>query len=331
MAENLDYYNAALAGKAPPISPDHPHAGRYRMRAGKGGPYLPVIIHTPKGETELAALIGPRAQAKTRPAVEVWTYCGDKPVTEEAFRSAFETGVWPGDAPEIGDNSGNADLSLAEQIKEYATMAVEWLAKLKYELPDATAKDRAANMRQHLLDLRKRADIERETEKRPHLEAGRAVDAKFKPIIEEADAAANDLRDALTTYMREEEAKLRAEQDAARKAEAARVTAENKRIEDERAALMRDDPIAALTSDEPELLPPPPPSEPVRVQAGGQRGRRTGLRTVTKYVVTDFAAALAHCKDHPAIREAVEKVCCAQAKAGAVVPGVEAREEKVAA
>jgi hypothetical protein len=94
---------------------------------------------------------------------------------------------------------------------------------------------------------------------------------------------------------------------------------------------MRDDPIAALTSDEPELLPLPPPIEPVKIQAGGQRGRKTSLRTITKYIVTDYAAALAHCQDHPKVREAVEAVCCAQAKTGVAVPGVEKREERTAA
>jgi hypothetical protein len=69
----------------------------------------------------------------------------------------------------------------------------------------------------------------------------------------------------------------------------------------------------------------------VRVQAGGQRGRKAGLRTITKYVITDYAAALAHVKDHPDVIEAVTKVAAAQAKAGATVPGVETQTEQVAA
>jgi len=327
MSNDLTYWNEALVGKAPAIHPDTPHAGYYKMRQHKDGPFLPVCIYLKDGA--LVALIS--AAKNYRPAIDVWTYVADKPVTKEAAMYAFNNGdTWPGDAPEpprIGDNSG--DLTLAEQVREYASMALGWLRK--HGIKDTVGKDTVANMRQKLLDFSKQLDAQREVEKRPHDLAAKAVQAKYKPLIDEADGAAAELREALTVFMRAEEAALRAEAEAKRKAEAERVAAENKRIADERAKLMRDDPIAALTSDEPEPLPPPPPVADVKVTAGGQRGRRTGLRTVTKYVVTDYAAALAHCKDHPAIREAVEKVCCAQAKAGAAVPGVEVREEKVAA
>jgi len=326
MSNDLTYWNDALAGKMPPIHADQPHAGYYRMRQHKDGPFLPVCIYVKDGA--LVALIG--ATKTYRPATEVWTYCADKPVTKEAAMRAFSNGnAWEGDAPEvpgIGDNSG--DLSLAEQIREYATMALGWLRK--HGIKDGTGKDTVANMRAKLLDLKKRADADRVTEKQPHLDASRAVDAKFKPLIEEADAAANELRDALTVYMREEDAKLRAEAAAKRKAEEERIAAENARMAAERAKLMDTDPALALSSPEPEPMTLPP-VEPVRVQAGGQRGRKTGLREITKFRVTDYAAALAHCKDHPTIREAVEKVCFAQAKAGTSVPGVESYSEKVAA
>ncbi|RJO66932.1 MAG: hypothetical protein C4523_10580 [Myxococcales bacterium] len=318
------WWRAAIAGKPGPIHADKPECGFFKMRDGKDGPWQPVAIWIADGKMIC------RVGSKVRDAQAVWTYCAKNPIPKEAAKIAFDTGSFPGDAPEtpaIGDNSG--DLSLAEQIKEYAAMALSWLRKTGVK--DGTSKDVAANYRAKLLEFRKQADAEREIEKRPHLEASRAVDAKFKPLIEEADAAANELRDALTVYMREEERKEREAREKAWREEQERIAAERKRIEDERSKQMADDPIAALTSEEPELPMAPPPPEPVKVQAGGQRGRKTGLRTVTKYAVTDYEAALAHCKDHPTVREAVEKVCCAQAKAGAAVPGVSKTEEKVAA
>lgn len=327
MSDDLTYWNDALAGNAPPIFADRPCAGYFKMKLAKDDPWLPVVIFTPKDGGAMIALIG--AGKHRREASQIWTYAANKPVTREAAMHAFGNGnSWPGDAPEptIGDNSG--DLSLAEQVRDYAATALAWLRK--HGIKDETGKNTVANMRQKLLDLRKRADTERVAEKQPHLDASRDVDAKYKPIIDDANDAANELRDALTVYMRDEEKRLQSEAEAKRKAEQKRIDDENARIAAERAQLMESDPALALSSPEPERLAPPP-VEQVRVQAGGQRGRRTGLRTVTKFVLTDYAAALAHCKDHPAIREAVEKVCCAQAKAGAVVPGVEAREEKVAA
>ena len=76
---------------------------------------------------------------------------------------------------------------------------------------------------------------------------------------------------------------------------------------------------------------PPPPPEPVKVQAGGQRGKKMALRTYTVHEVTDYAAALAWAKDDPKVIEAVTAVCVAAARAGKAVPGVTTREEERAA
>ncbi len=316
------WWRSVIGGDAPPIHADKPECGYFKLRDGKDGPWRPVAIW--KGNDGKLVC---RVADKMREPSEVWTYVAKNPIAKDIAKHAFETGRFPDEVPAMGDNAP-PDESLFERIARVAADAVGWLHK--HGIKDARSKDMCANYRAQLLDLRKRADAERETEKRPHLEASRAVDAKFKPLIEEADAAANELRDALTVYMRQEEAELRAKQEAERKIEAERIAVENKRLADERAKLMRDDPIAAYTSPEPEQLSLAP-AEPVKVQAGGQRGRKTGLRTVTKYVVRDYAAALEHCKDHPRVREAVETVACAQAKTGASVPGVETVVEKVAA
>lgn len=300
------WWRAAIAGHPGPIHADHPECGYFKLRDGKDGPWKPVAIWYDAAGNMIC-----RVGNQVRDAQSVWTYAAKHPIAKEAAKVAFETGRFPDEVPSIGDNAP-PDETLFDTIARVAAQAVDWLKQ--HGIKDARSKDMCANYRAQLLDLRKRADAEREAEKRPHLEASRAVDAKFKPAIECADTAAGELRDALTVYMRAEEAKLRAQAEAAQKAEA-----------DARAKLMRDDPIAAMTSPEPE------PPAPVKVQAGGQRGRKTGLRTVTKYVMTDYAAALAHVQDHPKVREAVEAVACAQAKAGAAVPGVEKIEEKVAA
>lgn len=295
------WWRAAIGGNAGPIHADKPECGFFKMRVGKDGPWQPVAIWRGNDGQMVC-----RVADKMRDPREIWTYVAKNPVAKEVAKAAFDTGRFPDEVPLIGDNAP-PDETLFGAITRVACDAIEWLTK--HGIKDKTSGDMCANYRAQLLDLRKRADAEREAEKRPHIDAGRAVDAKFKPIIECADTAAGQLRDALTLYMRAEEAKL----DAARKVEA-----------DARAKLMRDDPVAALTSPEqPEL--------PIKVQAGGQRGRKTGLRTVTVYEMTDYPAALAHCQGHPDVVAAVRKVACAQAKAGAAVPGVEARQEKVAA
>jgi hypothetical protein len=319
--DEFQFWRDALAGKKVEISADAPQPGYYKTRTRKDGPYVPVAIWTANGE--LACRVGNEIWDPVR----VWTFCADKPVSKNDAKHAFEHGTWPGDAPEIGHNSG--DLSLAEQIAEYAAMALTWLKNSGVK--DQVSADKAANYRAKLNQLKKDADDARTTEKAPHLSAAKAVDDKWRAPIAEATKAAEDIRAALTAFMVAEERRLKAEAEARRKAEEERVAKERARIEAERAEKMRVNPIAALTDQEPELPIAPAEAEPVKIQAGGQRGRKTGLKTVTVYEVTDYEAALSHVKSHPDVIAAVEKVAKAQAKTGAAVPGVEARTEKVAA
>jgi hypothetical protein len=318
--DEFQFWRDAVAGKAVTITADHPQPGYYKMRDGRGGKFLPVAIWRHNGELVC------RVAGERRDPLAVWTYCAGNPVKKDDAKHAFDTGTWPGDVPEIGHNSG--DLSLAEQITEYASMALAWLKKTG--IKDKVTADTAANYRAKLNELKKEADNARTTEKAPHMAAAKAVDDKWRVPIAEATAAAEDIRAALTQFMVAEEKRLKEEQEKARKAEEERIATERARIEAERAEKMRVDPVAAMTDPEPEL-PMPTAVEPVKVQAGGQRGRKTGLKTVTVYEVTDYEAALAHVKNHPDVVAAVEKVAKAQAKTGASVPGVEAKQEKVAA
>jgi len=319
--DEFQHWRDSLAGHDMPIHADVPQSGYYRMREGKTGRWLPVAIWTVNSKRVC------RVGNEARDPSAVWTFCAGNPVSKDAAKQAFETGEWPGDAPAIGHNSG--DLTLAEQIKEYAAMALGWLRKSG--ITDKVSLDTAANYRAELLRLGKEADAQRASEKKPHDDAAKAVQAKWKPIVDEADLAANALRQALTLYMREEERRLEAERRAKWLAEQKAAEDARKAAEAERAKQMRDDPIAALTSPDPELPMTPPPPEPVKVQAGGQRGRKTGLREVTVYTVTDHAACLAFFAEHEETKALVAKLAERVAKTGVAVPGLTISKEKVAA
>lgn len=323
MTDVYQPYRDMLAGRKVPIYADQPHPGRYRMK--RGDRFVSVLINF-DAAGDIKAQIKSGTTSEIVDATPIWTYCAKYPVTKEAFETFNETGEWPGDAPEIGHNSG--DVSLSEQIFDYAARALEWLRKTG--IKDRTTADMAANFRAKLNQLKKEADDARTKEKAPHLAAAREIDDKWRTPIADATAAAEDIRTALTQFMVAEEKRLRDEQEKARKIEEERVAKERARIEAERAEKLRVDPVAAMTEPEPEL-PIAAEMEPVKVQAGGQRGRKTGLKTVTKYIITNYAVVLAHVKDHPEVRAAVEKVACAQAKTGANVPGVEVKQEKTAA
>lgn len=330
--DDYHWWRDALAGRMGEIHEDRPQPGFYKLRDGRDGPWKPVAIWNANGA--LVARVGD----ESRDPFDVWVWCAKHPVAKLDAKYAFEHGSWPGDVP-LPTNA--ATLSLQEEIADASEQAEAFLRSTPID--GKIAADTAANWRARLIDLGKQADKQREAEKRPHDEAAKAVQLKWKPSIESAADAANRLRDALTAWMRAEEAKRRAEAEAKARAEA-----EQRRREYEASVAQAEaaflPPVGAPTEQQRQehaanvalakaaLLPPEPAApEPVKIQAGGQRGRKTGLRTITRYVVADYAAALAALKDHPTVREAVEKVAAQQAKAGVAVPGVEAVHDQVAA
>lgn len=320
---------------------EEPQPGLYRVRVIKGGPLVPVQIwlraddgavmhHFEDGCTLAGTIDGKSADADT--LADRWIWC--KAVSKAEHEHYKAHGMWPGEVETagksagIGDNSGS--LSLAEQIRDYAETALGWLRRAG-GIKDKISSDMAANYRAELLRLSKEADRQRESEKRPHDDAAKAVQAKWKPIIDEAASAANTIRDELTKWMRAEEARQEAERRAKWEAEQKAVAAARAEADAQRAKQMRDDPIAALTSAPPDVPEMPAAPEPVKVSAGGQRGRAAGLRTVTRYVVTDHAAALAFFASSEDVRDLIQKLAERAAKAGVTVPGVEKQTEKVAA
>jgi len=319
MAQTDEFQNwrDALAGNATALHADIPNPGYYKVRAGKDGPWQPVAIWRKDGNLVC------RVAGEMKDPLEVWTWAAKNPVSKEAAKHAFEHGTWPGDVPMPGHNSGT--LSLPEEIDDAVAQVSAWLSSTR--VADKVAADTASNWRARLLDLSKRADKQRETEKRPHDDAAKAVQAKWKPVIDRATDTANKLRDALTAYMRAEDERQRREAEAARK------------VAEEAARKQREAAEAARREAAAKNAPPPPEPEdvplpfvePPRVQVGGQTGRKTGLREVTRYEVEDYEAALAAVKDHPDVRAAVEKVAAARCKTGVAVPGVRTFKEKVAA
>ena len=112
MSDDFQPWRDRLAGKREGVDINTPEPGFYRIRAGKGGPWMPVAIW--KKDGQLVCRVG----ATMRDPAEIWSFC--HPVEKDAAKAAFETGKWPGDI-DIGHNSG--DLTLAEQIADTAEQA----------------------------------------------------------------------------------------------------------------------------------------------------------------------------------------------------------------
>lgn len=152
---------------------------------------------------------------------------------------------------------------------------------------DAVQNDEQDAALDELLDefrkAKKTADDERAAEKRPHDDAGKAVQAKWKPYLERCDMATAEIKAKLTPYRA---AKIAAREEAAR---IAREEAEAKQKAAQEALRQSDDLEARFAAEE-QL------KQAAKLTAAANRADRsaTGLRTSWEAEVTDRRAALNH-------------------------------------
>lgn len=165
------------------------------------------------------------------------------------------------------------------------SLHIEDLFDIANGIGTATNDEQEAALDALLDDFRKAkkaADGERAAEKKPHDDAGKAVQAKWKPLLDRCDIAADAIKKALTPYRA---AKQRAKDEAARKAreesEAAFKAAQD--------AFQSDD-LADQLEAEANLAA----SKALAAQANKIDRSATGLRTYWTAEITDRKAALLH-------------------------------------
>lgn len=291
MSDPYAYWRAALAGVTMAVQDGSPQPGYYRMRKVRGGPWLPVAIWLEDG-----VAIGVVGDEEVAPR-NVWLSCARFPVTEDDYHHRCDTGEWPGAIPDEvgpGDNRPPAsDSPVAEVVNDACNRALAWIDGR--EIQSQADADRCEAFITSLTEARKAAEAVHRADKAPHLEAGRKVDAFWKPIIDRADSAVRRIKAALTPYLRAREAEKR---EAAAKAIAQGATA------------VRTD-LKGATS--------------------GTHGRKVSLRPRKRADIKDYAAALNFFADHPDVRELVQRLADKVAGVGGTVPGVEIVTEQVAA
>lgn len=309
MTDSYAWYRSAIAGAAPPISDAQPNCGFFRRRASKDGPWLPAAIWIDKGK--MICRVGGDAE---RDPEKEWTWLAKNPMPQHDVMEAFKTGKWPSELllePTVGHN--RPPMELPELIAAEVEKATDWL-KSHPEIKTDLEKDIASNMAQEIVKLRVQAEKAHKEEKAPILEQERLVDAKWQPAFKSAKDTTKLLKDAAGVYMAAEEERLL-------KIERERVAAERARIEAERAKAVA-------------LNQPPPPTpvtvvpRTIKVQAGGARGSKMGLKTVRIAVVVDYEKAWAAFRDHADMKALVQDLANRSARLGAEIPGVEVREER---
>ena len=324
VVDNWAWWRAALAnpseiGKSLPVHDGDPKQGYYRTRYGKGKPFKPVAIWQDEDGSWLAYRSGKEVRAD-----EIWTFCCRHPVTYEAYNDAMEGKGWPDDdgvvsaqvnppEPSIGDNSGEVDE--AEQLKDQIAAALEGLKAYEKIEDDATAA-KALSLRNRLNELSGQAEKIRVKEKEPHLEAGKAVDAKWQPLVKSAKAGADKVRDAIESW---ETVKLQAE----RKRQAA-IAAEQARIAAEQAAREQQGEVATVEEPAPAA---PVEVAPAPIRASYGKAASVSVKTVVKDV-TDWTALAVYMAAHPEVQDLLRKLAQRALDAGRTnIPGITTTEE----
>lgn len=93
------FWQNALAGTLGPIHDSEPQVGFYRRKivSGRNSPWTPVAIWADESGNIQAlqhatVIMGPRAVDPN----EVWSWCANNPITEEAYRAVAEKNLpWP--------------------------------------------------------------------------------------------------------------------------------------------------------------------------------------------------------------------------------------------
>lgn len=310
----VDHYAkwaALLRGEKPMIHEPEPLCGFWRTRRSRTDKELIGCAVWPGENGELVALLG----KSVVPIERVWPYYAKNPVTEAAYRAWEETGIWPDDhavapqAPGTNEPEDEAEM-LRDQIESARAGASDY-AKVKSDEQAA----RAQSLRSRLLELSRTADKRREDLKKPFLDGGKAVDAKWQPLVRAAKETADDIAKAMSAW---ETAKARAAAEAQRQADE-----ERRRREDE----ARKAAEAGKPAPAPALDLEPAPTPPPATQVKGAYGRAAAVR-VAKVItgISDFDALVKHYR--PAVEVFLTERAQKDVNAGFTIPGVTVEETR---
>ena len=302
-----------IGSKDLPVHDGHPQQGYFRVRYGKDKPFEPVAIW----KDDTGAWLAYRAGREVR-AEDIWTSCCRHPVSYEAYQAAVDGKGWPDDdkvvaaqvkssEPTIGDNSGVVDE--AETIRDQIEAALAGMTAYETIADDATAA-KALSLRNRLNELSRDADKIRTKEKEPHLEAGKAVDAKWQPLVKKAKAGADQVRDAIGAW---ETKKLQEQRKREREALEAQRAAEE-------AARQQQGETAVLEA--PKVDPAPVEAAPASIRPS--YGKAAAVKAIIVVdEVADWPALAVYMSNHPECQDLLRKLAQRALDAGRTnIPGI---------
>ncbi len=318
------WWRSALAnpneiGRSLPVHDGEPQQGFFRVRYAKDKPFEPVAIWKEDGEW-LAYRSGKEVRAE-----DIWTSCCRHPVEFAAYNAAMEGKGWPDDdatvakqvaPPAPGDNSASVDP--AEELTDQIESALRGKDAYSKIADDETAA-KALSLRNRLNELSNKADKIREEAKAPHLAAGKAVDAKWQPLVKKAKTGADEVKASIAAWETE---KLRRQREIERQQ-----AEELRRQEDARRAAEAagEAPVAELEA--PVVEAPAPAAAPTSIKPTYGKAASVSVKLVVTDV-TDWKALAEYMLSHAELQALLRQLAQRALDAGRTnVPGITTEEK----
>lgn len=221
----------------------------------------------------------------------------------------------------IGDN--NPPLFRADKVWEHEDKATEFLdaAGDWLDLKVIDTEENAGKLVDFLDGLRKRfkeVDDDRKADKKPHDDAGKAVQAAYTPIMDKIKLAGERVKPMQTAWLQKVEAERRAE--AARQAEAAR-KAQEEADKLAAAAAARNDIAGEAEAEAATKAAAKQTKEAERFAKskaqvrGASGGKASGLRRYVEAKLKNPRMAMMHYQDNPALHDFLTQLANQEARA----------------
>lgn len=224
----------------------------------------------------------------------------------------------------------------ATLANDFADAAGEFLDKkvIDNEEDAQLANDLIAGARTNF----KAANEARAAAKKPHDDAGKAVQDAFKPLLDKFELTGKKVKAMLTVYLEKKEAEIAAE--ARRKQEEAdrkaREAAEAAKAAEARNDVAGEVDAAAMAKEAEKAQKEAARAAKAKAQVASASGgtKSVGLRTVRVAKITNINVVFMHYKNRPEVRELLERLATADVRAKDVdetkIPGIEIIEGKSA-
>lgn len=211
-----------------------------------------------------------------------------------------------------------------EKIQGLHDEAMLWLDGEVVDTPDMA--DGLSHLLNELRTAEKKANQARVAEKLPHLEAGRAVDDAYKPLLSKATKAIDTCKAALEPWLERVEAEYERMAEKSRaEAQAALAEAQEAVRAADRSNLSAVEEAEALLTRAKRIDGAATKAEKATASAGAH-GRAVSLRTTHTPVISDASAALKHYRltEPAALKDFLLSLAVRDVRAGKrSIPGIE--------